>query len=118
LNPVPSFFDKPFVDERLRADLFQVEAVVNLPMLPGTWLGGRYERMLFSEFDPGRPYNPDSTSVSVPRRTWMPNWNRFEIVMGKKLQRNVVGKISYQAGDNAGVERGDRVFTLQLTTLF
>lgn len=110
-----------FTEMNLETRLLQFESIINIPQLPGTWIAGRFEMMRFSEENSTAPWIQTTLFADVIPTSWMPNWNRFEVVAGRKLTQNVTAKISYLAGKNETLntfERGDSVFTLQLTTFF
>jgi hypothetical protein len=115
--------EKSWVERDLKTNIFQLEARVNLPMLPGTYVAARHEWMTFNEVSQ-TPYTVPVTlsgkaSFAPDEAPFMPEWKRWEVVAGRKLSRTVTAKLSWQNGFNSGLdERDDKLFVFQLTTLF
>lgn len=113
-----SRWEAPYIDPGGTSQLFDasvnhlsVEAVVNFPFFVGGYAGARYEKLISGDLSSGGgPY----TSGDV----WTYDRDRLEMLLGYKLHRNIIMKLSYLYSGDSGPDLDDNVFSLQLSVAY
>lgn len=90
------------------------ENTFNFPFWPGTYLAARYENIKFNRI---RVANLVQGTEWYGR--WMHNYHRVELVLGKRVSRNVIVKLSGLNGfTQYSADEEDWVASIQISTLF
>jgi hypothetical protein len=102
------------VDEELWADIdhLSAETTLRFPFWPGSYAALRYELLLSGNL------TSQSGGYAAAQEAWTYNRERIETVLGYKLNRNVLLKLSYLHSMDSGPDLDDDVFALQLSLGF
>ncbi len=87
------------------------ETKINLPFWVGAYIAARYEQLNFD--------NVLLPIVNInEERPWSPATERVELVVGYKITRDIIAKMSYQDAAQNQLFKNDYVFTSQLSVRF
>ena len=87
-----------------------VDTRLELPFLPGSYIAGRYERMVFDKYTP-----PPGSSLSASN-PWDESLIRYSLALGYRLARPVLVKFAFseQIYDDRNLKRDDWTMRLLL----
>jgi len=111
-NNQVGYVENEMLPNDLEVSHWLVQSKVRLPFLVGSYVAARYEYMFFNQINT-IPFDPTS-----PLKDWINTTDRYEIVLGYKITRSILAKLSWQDGKNDGTDRDDYVFTAQLSVGF
>ncbi len=87
-----------------------VDARLEMPFLPGSYIAGRYERMVFNR------YTPPAGSTLAAQNPWDESLIRYSLALGYRIARPVLLKFAFseQIYDDRAIRRDDWTMRLLL----